>query len=122
MQSSFVALNVFGKSHWIVDRMMISFGYGWSEYDELSLKCGIKLEVHNLDFSLEIFTILNSSAIHVFQELQICVKWDCVLIYIFLAADKLFKTRSEPCFLVMLVGAVHPFQTPCFSLLSYPIA
>jgi len=87
MQSSFVALNVFGKWHWNVDRMMISFGYGWSEYDELSLKCGIKLEVHNLEFSLEIFTILNSFAIHVFQELQICVKWDCVLIYIFLAAD-----------------------------------
>jgi hypothetical protein len=44
------------------------------------------------------------------------------LIYIFLAADKLFKTRLEPCFWVMLVGAVHPFQTPCFSLFSYPIA
>jgi hypothetical protein len=29
------------------------------------------------------------------------------LIYIFLTADKLFKTRSEPCFWVMLVGAVH---------------
>ncbi len=39
--------------------MMISFGYDWSEYDELSLKCGIKLEVHNLEFSLKIFTILN---------------------------------------------------------------
>jgi len=77
---------------------MISFGYGWSEYDELSLKCGIKLELHNLEFSLEIFTILNSFAIHVFQELQICVKWDGVSIYIFLAADKLFRTRSEPCF------------------------
>jgi hypothetical protein len=23
---------------------------------------------------------------------------------------------------VMLVGAVHPFQTTCFSLFSYPIA
>jgi hypothetical protein len=98
MQSSFVALDVFGKWHWSVDRMMIPFGYGWSEYDELSPECGIKLEVHNLQFSLEIFTILNSFAIHVFQELQICVKWDSVLIYIFLAADKLFKTRSEPCF------------------------
>jgi hypothetical protein len=98
MPSSFVALHVFGKCHGNVDRMTISFGYGWCEYDELSLKCGIKLEVHNLDFSLEIFTILNSFAIHVFQELQICVKWDCVLIYIFLAADKLLKTRSESCF------------------------
>jgi len=98
MKSSFVALNVLGKWHWIVDRMTISFGYGWSEYDELSLKCGIKLEVPNLEFSLEIFTILNSFAIHVFQELQICVKWDCVLVSIFLAADKLFKTRSEPWF------------------------
>jgi len=106
-RSSFVALNVFRKWHWNVDRMMISFGYGWSEYDELSLKCGIKLELHNLEFSLEIFTILNSFAIHVFQELQICVKWDGVSIYIFLAADKLFRTRSEPCFWVMLVGAVH---------------
>jgi hypothetical protein len=98
MQSSFVALDVFGKWHWSVDRMMIPFGYGWSEYDELSPECGIKLEVHNLQFSLEIFTILNSFAIHVFQDLQICVKWDCVLISIFLSADKLFKTRSEPCF------------------------
>jgi len=108
MQSSFVAVDVFGKWHWNVDRMMISIRYGWSEYDELSLKHGIKLEVHNLEFSLEIFTILNSFAIYVFQERQ-SVKWDCVLIYIFLAADKLFKTRSEPCFRVMLVGAVHPF-------------
>jgi hypothetical protein len=78
--------------------MMISFGYGWSKYDELSLECGIKLEVPNLEFSLEIFTIRNSVAIHVFQELQICVKWDCVLISIFLAADKLFRTRFELCF------------------------
>jgi len=122
MQSSFVALHVFRKWHWNADRMMISFGYGWSEYDELSLKCGIKLEVPNLEFSVDIFPILNSFAIHVFQELQICVKWDCVLISIFLAADKLLKTRSEPCFGVMLVRAVHPFQTPCFSLFSYPIA
>ncbi len=122
MRSSFVALNVFGKWHWNVDRMMISFGYVWSEYDELSLKCGIKLEVPSLEFSLEIFTILNSFAIHVFQDLQICVKWDCVLISIFLSADKLFKTRSEPCFGVMLAGAVHPFETPCFSFFSYPIA
>jgi hypothetical protein len=76
----------------------------------------------HLEFSLEIFTILNSFAIHVFQELQICVKWDCVLIYIFLAADKLLETRSEPCFWLMLVGAVHPLQAPCFSLFSYPIA
>jgi hypothetical protein len=59
MQSSFVPLHVFGKWHWSVDRMMLSFGYGWSAYDELSSECGIKLEVHNLEFSLEIFTILN---------------------------------------------------------------
>ncbi len=52
MQSSFVALNVFGKWHWNLERMMIIFKYGWSEYDELSLKCGIKLEVHNLEFLL----------------------------------------------------------------------
>jgi hypothetical protein len=98
MQSSFVALNVFWEWHWNVDRMMISFGDAWSEYDEPPLKCGIKLEVPNLEFSVEIFTILNSFAIHVFQELQICVKWDCVLVSICLAADKLFKTRSEPWF------------------------